>query len=125
MRSSARSRWVTRKGEKQTLGLRCLSPKAAKGGVKNCLPILKALADESRYQIVRELAHSPHTVGELESALHLTQYNVSKHLRILRGLGIVESERDGQFVIYSLADGLRKTPAKPSLDFGCCSFRFD
>lgn len=89
--------------------------------------MLKALADETRWRIVRELLAAPRTVGEITDRLDVTQYNVSKHVRILREAGILETERDGKHVECRVAEDFRKRLAKGGnvLDLGCCSFRFD
>ena len=89
--------------------------------------MLKALADDTRWGIVRELLAAPRTVGELVDRLEVSQYNVSKHLRILREAGIVEMEREGQRVRCSVAADFRKqlTRRETVLDLGCCRFRFD
>lgn len=89
--------------------------------------MLKALADETRWRIVRELLAAPRTVGEITERLDVTQYNVSKHVRILREAGILETERDGKHVECRVAEDFRKRLAKGGnlLDLGCCSFRFD
>ena len=50
--------------------------------------MLKALADDTRWALVTELLRRPSTVTELTDRLHATQYNVSKHLRILREAGV-------------------------------------
>lgn len=89
--------------------------------------MLKALADTTRWSIVRELLAAPLTVGELEERLDVSQYNVSKHLRILREAGIVETEREGKHVRCRVADDFRRrlTRNETVLDLGCCTFRFD
>ena len=89
--------------------------------------MLKALADETRWRIVRELLKGPLTVNEITDRLSVTQYNVSKHLRILREAGIVESRKEGQCVHCSVAESFRQQLAKNQtvLDLGCCTFRFD
>lgn len=89
--------------------------------------MLKALADTTRWSIVRELLAHTRTVGELVERLDITQYNVSKHVRILREAGIVETARHGKHVRCSVADDFRRrlTRRKRVLDLGCCSFRFD
>lgn len=89
--------------------------------------MLKALADETRWRIIRELLGQSCTVGELVERIHVSQYNVSKHLRILRQAGIVETERNGKHVHCQVAEAFRKrfTRDDPVLDLGCCSFRFD
>lgn len=89
--------------------------------------MLKALADETRWRLVRELPKAQQTVGELTQRLDVTQYNVSKHLRILREAGIVEMQKHGNHVSCSVAENFRKQSAlgKNGLDLGCCTFRFD
>ena len=89
--------------------------------------MLKALADETRWRIVRELLAAPLTVGELTEHLDVTQYNISKHVRILREAGILETERAGKHVECRVTEDFRKRLAKGDnvLDLGCCSFRFD
>jgi DNA-binding transcriptional ArsR family regulator len=89
--------------------------------------MLKALADETRWRIVRELLAAPRTVGEITERLDVTQYNVSKHVRILREAGILETERDGKHVECRVTGDFRKRLARGGnvLDLGCCSFRFD
>jgi DNA-binding transcriptional ArsR family regulator len=52
---------------------------------------------------------------------------VSKHLRILREAGLVESEKRGKQRLYAVAARLKDQVAanKNLLELGCCSFRFD
>ena len=73
------------------------------------------------------LLTTPHTVGELSESLAVSHYNVSKHLRILRHAGIVETEKQGQSVQCRVADSFRKKLSQNQtvLDLGCCTFRFD
>jgi len=93
----------------------------------DCTEILKALADRSRLRLVKALLVEPCGVNQLAAALHISQYNTSKHLRILREPGIVDVEPDGTRREYSISDAFRKRLPReqPTLDFGCCTFRFD
>lgn len=93
---------------------------------QDCTDILKALSDRSRMRIVKALLTEAHGVNDLAGALELSQYNVSKHLRILREAGIVEVEPDGTRREYFIAGPFRKRLEKEghTLDFGCCSFDF-
>ncbi len=92
-----------------------------------CIPILKALADETRWRIVCNLAKETLTVSELTGHLGATQYNISKHLRILREAGIVTSEKQGKERLYMVVPEFKAEvmAGKSELDFGCCSFRLD
>ena len=89
--------------------------------------MLKALADPTRWRIVRELLAAPRTVGEVVDRLDVSQYNISKHVRILREAGIVATEREGKHVRCSVAEDFRRrlTRNQKVLDLGCCTFRFD
>ena len=93
----------------------------------DCTDILKALSDRSRMRIVKALLAKEHGVNDLAEALGISQYNVSKHLRILREAGIVDVEPDGTRREYCIVETFRERMKKegPVLDFGCCSFRFD
>jgi DNA-binding transcriptional ArsR family regulator len=93
----------------------------------DCTDILKALSDRSRMRIVKALLAEPRGVNEIAEALDISQYNVSKHLRILRQAGIVDVHPDGTRREYCVADAFRKRLAREgsTLDFGCCTFRFD
>jgi DNA-binding transcriptional ArsR family regulator len=48
------------------------------------------------------LLSSERSVGELERGLHLSQPSVSKHLRVLREAGFVESRIEAQRRLYRL-----------------------
>jgi len=65
--------------------------------------ILRALSVEKRQEIVRLLAGRPLCVGALSRFLGVSAGAVSQHLRILRDAGLVEPDRRGCFIHYSLA----------------------
>jgi DNA-binding transcriptional ArsR family regulator len=92
-----------------------------------CEPFLKALADKTRWRMVEELLSNPVTVSELAKRIKVSQYNTSKHLRVLRAAGIVEVERHGKHVHCRIAPAFQRRMAnnKNQLDLGCCVFRFD
>jgi ArsR family transcriptional regulator len=62
----------------------------------------KALNDPKRLLVMYALSDGPRSVGELCGVLDSTQSNVSQHLGVLRAAGMVESERSGSTVRYSL-----------------------
>ena len=65
--------------------------------------MLKTLANEDRLLILCQLINGPRTVGELESLLGIRQPTLSQQLTVLRQEGLVVTERNGKYVIYSLA----------------------
>jgi DNA-binding transcriptional ArsR family regulator len=64
--------------------------------------VFKALADPTRARIVAQLADGGLCVGALAYRLGVTHSAVSQHLRILREAGLVDGERQGYRVHYSL-----------------------
>ncbi len=92
----------------------------------DCIPAMKALGEETRIRIVRLLLKREHSVNALAEILALGQYNISKHLRVLRQAGLVEDEKQAQQRIYRLADNFRQHLGENDsvLDLGCCRFDF-
>ena len=64
----------------------------------------EGLADPTRILILYALAEGARNVGELAEALRTPQPTVSRHLKVLRERGMVDAERLGPAVRYSLAD---------------------
>jgi DNA-binding transcriptional ArsR family regulator len=60
------------------------------------------VAEPTRRAILNLLLTSDRSVGELERALRMSQPSVSKHLRVLRTAGFVESRTDAQRRVYRL-----------------------
>src|SRR5215470_5479869 len=60
------------------------------------------IAEPNRRAILSLLASSQQSVGEIERQLRMPQPTVSKHLRVLREAGFVESIVDAQRRLYSL-----------------------
>ena len=92
-----------------------------------CIPLLKALADDTRWRIVHALLKETLTVSELGKRIGVSQYNVSKHVRILREARIVTTEKSGKNLNCTVDPGLKQKIRrnKNQLDLGCCTFRFD
>ena len=64
--------------------------------------LCKGLNDAKRLLVLYALGDGPHTVGELCTMLDASQSNTSQHLSVLRTAGLVDTERKGNSVIYSL-----------------------
>ena len=60
------------------------------------------IAEPSRRAILSLLASSERSVGDIEEQLNLPQPSVSKHLRVLREAGFVESRVDAQRRLYRI-----------------------
>lgn len=66
------------------------------------MTIFDVIADPTRRQILDHLLKRPHLVGELVAMLDMSQPGVSKHLRILREVGLVTVQQDAQRRWYVL-----------------------
>jgi DNA-binding transcriptional ArsR family regulator len=90
-----------------------------------CISALKALGEETRLRILRILFDQPMDVTDLSERLKVSQYNVSKHLRVMREAGLLEMEKSGKSHLYRVVPAIRDQVAQGEnvLDLGCCTFR--
>lgn len=65
--------------------------------------LCQALADPKRLRILYHLAEREYAVGELAQDLDVPIANVSQHLNVLKGRGLVRSRREGNSILYGLA----------------------
>jgi len=93
----------------------------------NHVTVLKALGEETRLRLLRALAKAPSNVNTLADQLSVSQYNVSKHLRILRNAGLVILEKEGREHFHTITPELHQhlSNNKGVLDLGCCTFQID
>lgn len=64
--------------------------------------VFEIIAEPNRRAILSLLVSSQQSVGEIERQLRMAQPTVSKHLRVLRDAGFVESTVDAQRRLYRL-----------------------
>ena len=64
--------------------------------------IIKAMAHPTRLLIIEELEKNERCVGELTDMVGADTSTVSKHLLVLKNAGLIEDEKRGQMVYYSL-----------------------
>jgi ArsR family transcriptional regulator len=62
----------------------------------------KALNDNTRREILELLRKKDMAAGEIGEHFHISGPSVSHHLELLKRAGLIESEKQGQFIIYSL-----------------------
>ena len=67
--------------------------------------VFEIIAEPNRRAILSLLVSSQQSVGEIGRQLHMPQPTVSKHLRVLREAGFVESTVDAQRRLYRLKPG--------------------
>jgi DNA-binding transcriptional ArsR family regulator len=67
-----------------------------------------AVAEPRRREILNYLAMRERPVGDIVAELQIEQPSVSKHLRVLKDVGLVRVRRDGRRMLYRTnADGIR------------------
>lgn len=64
--------------------------------------VFKALNDETRRKILELLKEKDLTAGEIAEQFNISKPSISHHLDILKRADLVSSEKQGQFVLYSL-----------------------
>jgi ArsR family transcriptional regulator len=69
---------------------------------KACADMLQAIAEPNRIRIIECLRAGSKNVTQLAKELNVEIVNVSHHLGVLRTAGLVQDEKQGRFVVYSL-----------------------
>nr|WP_256488501.1 autorepressor SdpR family transcription factor [Pontibacter sp. HSC-36F09] len=64
--------------------------------------VFKALNDQTRREILNLLKEKDLTAGDIAEAFQITKPSISHHLDILSQAELVTSQKQGQYVIYSL-----------------------
>ncbi|WP_188438063.1 metalloregulator ArsR/SmtB family transcription factor [Microbacterium murale] len=67
--------------------------------------VFEALAHPTRRQILQDLKDGELAAGEIAARFAATGPTISRHLRVLRGAGLVSERRDGNRILYSLVSG--------------------
>jgi DNA-binding transcriptional ArsR family regulator len=62
--------------------------------------VFNAVAEPQRRAILEFIAADERSVSEIVDALELAQPSISKHLRVLRDVGLVRPRRDGKRILY-------------------------
>ena len=64
--------------------------------------VWKALADPTRRKILELLKKRDMNAGEIAAEFNMTKPSISNHLNILKQADLVDSEKQGQNVVYSI-----------------------
>lgn len=64
--------------------------------------LFKALNDDKRREILELLKESDMTAGEIADHFNISKPSISHHLDILKQAELVDAEKKGQFITYSL-----------------------
>lgn len=64
--------------------------------------VFKALNDATRREILELLRERDRTAGEIAEGYNISRPSISHHLDLLKRAGLVTSEKEGQYIFYSL-----------------------
>jgi DNA-binding transcriptional ArsR family regulator len=64
----------------------------------------RVLGEPMRIRLLDRLREGDATVGELQEALGASQQNISKHLQVLHGAGMVTRAKQGTHARYAISD---------------------
>lgn len=65
---------------------------------------LKMIAHPHRLRMIQMLLGGDYTVGELAEACEILPHAASTHLRLMQHCGLLDSQREGRQVYYSVAE---------------------
>lgn len=76
---------------------------AVSAALRNNASIFAALGDETRLALLAELTKGePQSIARLTEGTRLTRQAITKHLRVLEGVGVVRSVRSGRESLFEL-----------------------
>jgi ArsR family transcriptional regulator, arsenate/arsenite/antimonite-responsive transcriptional repressor len=64
--------------------------------------LFKALNDQTRREILELLKKGDMTAGDIADHFHISKPSISHHLDLLKQAGLVDADKQGQFIFYSL-----------------------
>ena len=68
----------------------------------DCVAFCKALADDTRQQILEILLEGEKCVGDIVDVFSMSQPTISHHLNILKQFNLVTSRKEGKQVFYAI-----------------------
>ena len=81
-----------------------MSPEQLRSHAAQACALLKALSNEDRLLLLCHMAVDRLNVGELEALTGIHQPTLSQQLAVLRQEGLVDTEKEGKYVYYRLAN---------------------
>lgn len=92
---------------------------------ERCAEVLAALAAPERLRIIRLLADGERNVTQIIEGADIPALNVAHHLSVVKNARLVQSRKQGRFVIYSippevLDEVVSAGVAREALNLGCC-----
>lgn len=82
---------------------------------KKIAALLAAVGEPTRMQVLLLLARGPKNVGQLAQAVGIPMVNMSHHLGVMRTAGLLDHDKDGRRVIYSLRPAVYTPGTSPDV----------
>lgn len=79
---------------------------------------LQAVGEPSRIAVVKALIGGKKNVTEIAKLLGTEIVNASHHLKVLRNAGLVDDEKEGRFVNYTLSARWKKASSAAAIEAG-------
>ena len=79
--------------------------------------MLRALADPTRREILRALREEDMTAGDIAGLFTITAASISHHLNVLKDAGLVQAQRDGRHIVYSLESTVFQQAVEELMNF--------
>lgn len=73
-----------------------------KDSMKEYIRLMKALSDPNRVRVLKLLQEKELCVCEIQALLGLAQSTTSKHMKLLEDAGLVDSRKEGSWLIYCI-----------------------
>jgi DNA-binding transcriptional ArsR family regulator len=78
---------------------------------------IRALADPTRREILKALREGPLPAGGIAARFPMTAASVSHHLSVLKEAGLVQAEREGRSIVYSLDETVFQEFVQQLMDY--------
>ena len=78
---------------------------------------MRALADPTRREILRVLRAGDSAAGDIAARFDMTAPSISHHLNVLKDAGLIQAERDGRHIVYSLNSTVFQDVMQELMDF--------
>jgi DNA-binding transcriptional ArsR family regulator len=85
--------------------------------------LFSVIGERNRLKIIHCLLNEAQTVDAIRRKTKIEKTLLSKHLKVLRSVGLVLSTRSGKSQIYRLSSEVTKPSSKNSLFLHCCEIR--
>lgn len=85
--------------------------------------LFQAIGEKTRLSVVQLLLEQELGVEDIKSRLNISESLLSKHLKVLKDCGLIQSRKEGRFVYYQVVPKIRVRGSRQSLQLPCCKIK--